>query len=134
VGRPGGEGFQVKIRDPFHPDTMPDWLKISRAQFPQLEQAIYDFADRHQHHVMEKHERKGNNQRFVPTSLIVMVASSKLLFRLHAAWAFGAASGHFPIEGYLDIFTGTLPQYRDEVATGYLAKIYTNRQGEPKTL
>src|SRR5208282_2275979 len=25
-GRGGGHGFRVKIRDPFHPDTTPDWL------------------------------------------------------------------------------------------------------------
>ena len=38
-------GFRVKIRDPFHPDTTPEWLKEAHQdQFPQLEQAIYEFC------------------------------------------------------------------------------------------
>ncbi|MGO8701250.1 MAG: hypothetical protein ACLQVY_26475 [Limisphaerales bacterium] len=45
--RAGGHGFRVTIRDPFHPDTMPDWLKLAREQFPDLGEAIYSFADRH---------------------------------------------------------------------------------------
>ena len=28
--------------------------------------------------------------------------------------------------GYLIIFTGSVPEYRDEEATGYLARIYLN--------
>jgi hypothetical protein len=35
---------------------------------------------------------------------------------------------------YLNIFTGTLPEYRDEEATGYLARIYSNSNGNPGPL
>jgi len=35
---------------------------------------------------------------------------------------------------YLNIFTGTLPQYRDEKATGYLARIYSNGKWKPRTI
>jgi len=30
---------------------------------------------------------------------------------------------------YLNIFTGSIPQYRDEKTTGYLARIYSNGNG-----
>jgi hypothetical protein len=32
---------------------------------------------------------------------------------------------------YLNIFTGSIPQYRDEETTGYLARIYSNVNGNP---
>jgi hypothetical protein len=35
---------------------------------------------------------------------------------------------------YLNIFTGSIPQYRDEETTGYLARIYSNGNGNPGQL
>ena len=78
-GRGGGHGFRVKIRDPFHPDTMPDWLKLSREQFPSLGEAIYSFADRHRDRVLRRHERKANING-LSNFIDVMVATSKVLF------------------------------------------------------
>jgi len=38
------------------------------------------------------------------------------------------------LSDYLKIFTGTLPEYRDEEPTGYLGRVFTNRRGEPVLL
>ncbi len=128
-----GRGFRVKVNDPFHPDTVPDWLKFSRENFPQLEQALYDFADRHQRHVLEKHERKGNINGLA-NFFDVMVATSKLLF----VWfRRGVLKQHWVTQKlceYLKILTGTLPEFRDEKPTGYLARVYMNRRGESALL
>ncbi len=35
---------------------------------------------------------------------------------------------------YLNIFTGSIPEYRDEETTGYLARIYSNGNGNPGQL
>jgi hypothetical protein len=132
-GRGVRRGFRVKIRDPFHPDTMPDWLKMSREQFPDLAGAIYDFADRHQRHVLEKHERKGNINGLA-NFVDVMVTTSKLLFVYLRR---GVLTQHFVthrLREYLNIFTGTFPEYKDEETTGYLARIYSNRKGNPAQL
>jgi hypothetical protein len=126
-------GFRVKVRDPFHPDTMPEWLKAARQDFPQLEQAIYDFADRHQRHVLEKHERKGNING-LSNFIDVMVASSKLLFVYLRRGVVKQNWVTPKLSDYLKIFTGTLPEYRDEEPTGYLGRVFTNRRGEPVLL
>ena len=78
-GRGGGRGFRVKIRYPFHPDTMPDWLKLAREQFPDLGEAIYSFADRHRDKVLRRHEREANING-LSNFIDVMVATSKVLF------------------------------------------------------
>jgi hypothetical protein len=128
-----GRGFRVKVNDPYHPDTMPDWLKVSREHFPQLEQALYDFADRHQRHVLERHERKGNINGLA-NFIDVMVATSKLLF----VWLRrGVLKQHWVtrrLSEYAKNFTGVLPEFRDEEPTGYLARVYVNRRGEPALL
>jgi hypothetical protein len=132
-GRGVRHGFRVKIRDPFHPDTMPDWLKMSREQFPNLAEAIYDFADRHQKHVLQKHERKGNVNGLA-NFIDVMVTTSKVLFVYLRR---GVLTQHFVthrLREYLNIYTGIFPEYKDEEITGYLARIYSNRKGNPAQL
>jgi hypothetical protein len=132
-GRGGGHGFRVKIRDPFHPDTMPDWLKLSREQFPDLGEAIYNFADRHRDRVLSRHERKANING-LSNFIDVMVATSGVLFVYLRRGVLAQHQVTPRLREYLNIFTGTFPQYRDEEATGYLARVYTNRQGEPGLL
>jgi hypothetical protein len=129
----GRHGFQVKIRDPFHPDTMPDWLKLPRSQFPQLEQAIYNFADRHRDTRLRRHESKANINGLA-NFIDIMVAISKLLFVYLRRGVLAQHQVTPRLREYLDIFTGTLPQYRDEEAKGYLGRVYWNRQGEPALL
>jgi len=132
-GRDGGHGFRVKIRDPFHPDTMPDWLKLAREQFPYLGEAIYSFADRHRDRVLRRHERNANING-LSNFIDVMVATSKVLFVYLRRGVLTQPQVIARMRDYLNIFTGTIPQYRDEEATGYLARIYSNGNGNPGPL
>ena len=132
-GRGGGRGSRVRIRDPFHADTMPDWLKLSREQFPDLGEAIYSFADRHRDRVLRRHERDANING-LSNFIDVMVATSKVLFVYLRRGVLTQPQVIARMRDYLNIFTGTLPQYRDEKATGYLARIYSNGNGNPGQL
>ena len=134
-GRAGGgcRGSRVKIRDPFHPDTMPDWLKLSREQFPVLGEAIYSFADRHRDRVLRRHERQANIAG-LSNFMDVMVATSSLLFVYLRRGVLTQPQVLARMRHYLNIFTGTIPHYRDEEAKGYLARIYTNGNGNSEQL
>jgi hypothetical protein len=132
-GHGGGHSFRVKIRDPFHSDTIPDWLKLSREQFPDLEQAIYSFADRHRDSVLCRHERKANVNG-LSNFVDVMVATSKVLFVYLRREVLIQHQVTFRLREYLNIFTGKFPEDPEEEITGYLARIYSNRKGSPGQL
>ena len=129
-GRGGGRRFHVKIHDPFHPDTMPDWLKLAQEQFPALGEAIYRFADRHRDRVLRRHERQANING-LSNFIDVMVATSRVLFVYLRRGVLTQPQVTSRLREYLNIFTGSIPQYRDEETTGYLARIYSNGNGNP---
>ena len=132
-GRGEGHGFRVKIREPFLPDTMPDWLKVAREQFPGLSEAIYRFADRHRDRLLRRHEREANITG-LSNFIDVMVATSKVLFVYLRRGVLTQPQVTSRLREYLNIFTGSIPQYRDEETTGYLARIYSNGNGNPGQL
>jgi hypothetical protein len=132
-GRVEGRGSRVIVRDPFQAETMPDWLKLAREQFPVLGEAIYSFADRHRDRVLRRHERKADING-LSNFIDVMVATSKVLFVYLRRGVLTQPQVIARMRDYLNIFTGTLPQYRDEKATGYLARIYSNGNGNPGQL
>jgi len=107
---------------------MPEWLKLAREQFPGLGEAIYSFADRHRNRVLRRHERTANNSG-LSNFIDVMVATSKMLFVYLRRGVLTQPQVIARMRDYLNIFTGTLPQYRDEEATGYLARMYSNSNG-----
>lgn len=62
-GGDGGFGqrkFRLKIRDPFHADIAPEWLIESKTKTADLEEAIYEFVDRHERKRLLKHASLGN--------------------------------------------------------------------------
>ena len=133
-GQGGGRRFRVKIRDPFHSDTMPDWLKLAREQFPDIGEAIYRFADRHRDRVLRRHEREANING-LSNFIDVMVATSKVPFVYLRRGVLTQPQVTSRLREDLNIFTGSIPQYRDEEATGYLARIYSsNGNGNPGQL
>jgi hypothetical protein len=132
-GRGGGRRVRVKIRDPFNPDTMPDWLKLAREQFPDLGEAIYSFADRHRDRVLRRHERQANING-LSNFVDVMVATSKVLFVYLRRGVLTQPQVTARLREYLNIFTGHIPQYRDQETTGYLARICANGNGNPGQL
>lgn len=60
----GGSGrskkFRLRRSDPFHPDVSPEWWEKDVSQADDLEQAIYDFAERHEKSRLRKHAERGN--------------------------------------------------------------------------
>lgn len=57
---PGQRKFRLKLRDPFQADIAPEWLLDLKGESDDLEQAIYDFADRHEKRRLHKHAGRGN--------------------------------------------------------------------------
>ena len=55
-----GRRFQVKSRNPLRPDSVPAWLAEHGRDKATLEEAIADFLDRHERHVLRRHAGKGN--------------------------------------------------------------------------
>jgi hypothetical protein len=132
-GRSGGRGSRVIIRDPFNPDTMPDWLKLAREQFPDLGEAIYSFADRHRDRVLRRHERNADING-LSNFIDVMVATSRVLFVYLRRGVLTQPQVIARMRDYLNIFTGKFPAVPEEEATGYLARIYANHKGNPEPL
>jgi len=61
----GGSGrnlrkFRLRIRDPFTHDDAPAWLINSKEESDDLENAIYDFVDRHERQRLLRHVNRGN--------------------------------------------------------------------------
>jgi len=57
---PGQRKFRLKIRDPYHPDVAPEWLIEAKSKSDDLEEAIYEFVDRHEKRRLRKHASRGN--------------------------------------------------------------------------
>jgi len=61
TGRFGGKRrFRVRVTDPFHDDSAPEWLINAKREADEVEQAIYDFVDRHINRKLHKHAGRGN--------------------------------------------------------------------------
>jgi hypothetical protein len=132
-GRSEGRGSRGIIREPFHADTMPDWLKLSREQFPALGEAIYSFADRHRDRVLRRHERNANLAG-LSNFIDVMVATSRALFVYLRRGVLTQPQVVARMRDYLNIFTGKFAMVPEEKTTGYLARIYSNHKGNPVPL
>ncbi len=132
-GRSRSRHFRDKSRDPFHADTMPDWLKLAREQFPDLGVAVYVFADRHRDRVLRRHEHAANSNG-LSNFIEVMVATSKVLFVYLRRGVLTQLQVTARMREYLNIFTGSILEYRDEETTGYLARIYSNGNENPGPL
>jgi hypothetical protein len=129
----GGRGSRVIIREPFHADTMPDWLKLAREQFPALGEAIYSFADRHRDRVLRRHERNAGIAG-LSNFMDVMVATSRVLFVYLRRGVLTQPQVVARMRDYLNIFTGKFAAVPEEETTGYLARIYSNQKANPGPL
>jgi len=59
-GGPCQRTFRLKIRDPFCSDVAPAWLIEAKAKSDDLEEAIYEFVERHEKRRLRKHADRGN--------------------------------------------------------------------------
>jgi hypothetical protein len=83
--------------------------------------------------VLRRHERQANING-LSNFIDVMVATSKVLFVYLRRGVLTQPQVTARLREYLNIFTGSIPEYRDEETTGYLARIYSNGNGNPGQL
>ncbi len=101
----GRGGFRPHIRDPYRPDTAPQWMTESVDQFANIEAAILEFADRHEHKVLQRHAKRANING-LENFLDVLKTITKLLY---VYWRWGVVGknqliGRLTV--YVDILTG----------------------------
>lgn len=131
-------GFHRHIRDPYRPDTAPQWMTESVGQFPNIEAAILEFADRHERKVLQRHAKRANING-LENFLDVLKTVTKLLY---VYWRWGVVGknqliGRLTV--YMDILTGGSEgerkkdneDYDDEKEGpfGYIAALCDNLQG-----
>ncbi len=83
--------------------------------------------------MLRRHERTANING-LSNFIDVMVATSKVLFVYLRRGVLTQPQVIARMRDYLNIFTGTIPQYRDEEASGYLARIYSKGHRNPGQL
>ncbi|MEA1950707.1 MAG: hypothetical protein U9N87_04940, partial [Planctomycetota bacterium] len=71
--------FRVRMTDPFHSDTKPDWLINAKDEKGNLTKAIYDFVDRHYKQKLRKHASRGNINS-IENFLDIFIALIRLLY------------------------------------------------------
>jgi hypothetical protein len=57
---PRSRRFLVRARDPLRPDSAAPWITEQAPARATLAEAIYEFVDRHERHVLLRHARRGN--------------------------------------------------------------------------
>jgi len=124
----GKRRFQLRIHDPFHPDVNPDWLLTSDEGGKTLEEAIYDFADRHETQRLRRHAGRGNVNG-IENFLNIHAALVRLLYVYHARGIIPA--GHLVGRycRYLRIATCGIDE-PDNHSEGYLYKVRENLKGD----
>ena len=81
-GRHSSRKFRLSIRDPFQADIAPDWLLNDKGDISNLNEAIYDFVDRHDNQRLRKHSKRGNING-MENFLDIFTALIKLLYRYY---------------------------------------------------
>jgi len=126
-GKRGNRSLKIQIRDPFRPDSVPDWLKQFDEQLLGIEGAVYEFADRHERKVLRRHARHANING-LPNFLDVLAAMIKLLFVFHRR---GIVKKHQVIGRlvrYIEIFTDGF-ETQDDESPGYIAGMHEALSG-----
>jgi hypothetical protein len=126
-----------KPRDPFKPDTPPDWLKIRHKGFDEsLREAILEFVERHQSEKLYRHVRRGNLNG-LPNFLDIFRTLNGLLFAYHSrAMAksgpvvpFGFVTRH--VMTNLELLIGPFEVREDAFeGRGFVSAIYANSAGD----
>lgn len=134
-GIPGG-GW--KPRDPFTPDTPPDWLNIPLgASEVELREAIVDFVERHQRDKLLRHVKRGNLNG-LPNFLDIFRTLNSVLFAYNSRIMSGASAvippqfvTHHVMKNVAYMIGAFAPgEDADEDDKGYIASIYRNFGGD----
>jgi hypothetical protein len=126
--RHGQRRFRLKMRDPFRFDNPPDWLINSRAESDDLELAVYEFVERHEHQRLLRHAHRGNVNG-MENFLDIFTTSIRLLYVYFRRGVVkkgqildrGCRLIRIAMAGHED---------EDESLDGYLKAIHSNLQGD----
>ena len=119
-----GRPFVLRVRDPFRPDIPPDWLLKPSPDGLSLADAIYEFADRHEHKRLRRHASRGNING-IENFLDILVAVVRLLYVYHMRGV--VPRGHIlgRLYKYLRIATVGIADSADH-SDGYLISVSEN--------
>jgi hypothetical protein len=127
-----------KPRDPFKPDTPPNWLNIPvGGSADDLRAAILDFVERHQWQKLYKQVKRGNLNG-LPNFLDIFRTLNGLLFTYHAR-VMGSAGAVIPfgfvttyVMTNLELLIGPFEPNEDSdcEGNGFIAAIQKNMKGD----
>jgi hypothetical protein len=121
--------FQVRIRDPFQPDTAPpNWRAIAGDDIESLAAALFEFVDRHEHQRLRRHAQRGNING-IENFLSILRTLVKLLYVYYAAGV--VFRGHIIHRFGNYIALATDGNYEDsDLDHGYIEAVVQNLAGD----
>ena len=127
-GSHGPRKFRLQIRDPFHPDVAPEWLAKWKTNTTSLENAIYDFVDRHEKMRLRKHAKRGNING-AENFLDILTALVRLLYVYYTRGVVPRGKLLGRLIDYLGVATCGIDTSQDH-SEGYLYTVYDNLGGD----
>lgn len=124
----GKKKFRLRIRDPFHPDVAPEWLLHAKTETQNLEEAIYEFVDRHEKHRLRRHAKRGNVNG-MENFLDIFTALIRLLYVYYSRGVVHRPMFIDRLCNYLKIATSGI-DLDDDYTEGYLSTVYDNLGGD----
>ena len=132
LGSRSGRRFTARHHDPHRPDTLPDWVSQLSNQRSDIEAAVYEFADRHEQKVLQRHARRGNINGLA-NFLDVLVAVAKLLFMFYRRGILNRHHVVFRITRYIEVFTDGV-EGNSGGGSGYIAGMQEALSGNANLL
>lgn len=123
----GPRKFRLQIRDPFHPDVAPEWLAKWKTNTTSLEDAIYEFVDRHEKVRLRRHAKRGNING-AENFLDILTALVRLLYVYYVRGVVPRGQLIGRLVDYLGVATSGIDTAQD-YSEGYLYTVYDNLGG-----
>jgi hypothetical protein len=127
-GLPVGRKFRLRLRDPFHADSAPEWLLRHKGEADDLASAIMDFVERHIKGRLVKHARRGNVNG-MENFLDVFAAIVRLLYVYHVRGVVKRGGVIGPVVRCIEVATAGVDA-DDFAGDGYLLAVAENLQDE----
>ena len=124
----GPKKFRLQIHDPFHPDVVPEWLAKWKTNTSSLEDAIYEFVDRHDRQRLRRHARRGNING-AENFLDILTALVRLLYVYYVRNVVPRGRLIGRLVDYLGVATSGIDTSQDN-SEGYLYTVYDNLSGD----
>jgi hypothetical protein len=126
----GGGGYGLQEHDPTLSDEAPEW---TRSAGKKLEDAIFDFVDRHHDNVLRKHARRGDINGLT-NFLDVFVECNKLLYLYYRRGRLTPFNVQDRLLRSIGIFTVGHSVLSDKEYVGYLKRILEEQEGNKRAV